>query len=263
MRVACCQYDIAWEDKPANYAKVRSLLAAAGLQRGSLAVLPEMSFTGFSMDVARISEGKELSSEQFLRETARELAIYLVGGVVNVGADGKGRNQMVAVSPQGEELARYSKMQPFTLGGEARSYTAGQTIVTFQCGECTVAPFICYDLRFPELFRMAARRRPELYVVIANWPDARLSHWVKLLQARAIENQAFIVGVNRCGNDPQHRYSGRSLIANPHGEILADASNAESVITAEIDLARLSQYRRDLPFLEDMRPTFTDPTAPV
>ena len=94
---------------------------------------------------------------------------------------------------------------------------------------------------------------------IASWPDARLAHWVKLLQARAIENQCYVAGVNRIGRDPQFHYSGRSLIVNPMGEILADAGDAEGVIGAEIDLPALAAYRRDKPFLADMRADFLPP----
>jgi len=116
-----------------------------------------------------------------------------------------------------------------------------------------VAPFICYDLRFPELFRMAVRQGAQLYVVIANWPASRVHHWVTLLQARAIENQAYVVGVNRCGSDPKVAYAGRSLVVSPRGVILADAGGGERVLSAELDLAALQAYRAEFPVLQDMR----------
>jgi omega-amidase len=256
MWVACCQFDIAWEDKPANFAKVRALLAGAKLRRGTLVALPEMSFTGFSMDVARLAEPAGGESERFLRDTAREFGVWLVGGVAGVDQEGRARNQLIVFSPEGAEVKRYAKMQPFTPGKEAQHYIAGDSVMTFRAGEILVAPFICYDLRFPELFRMAAWQKPGLFVVIANWPEARIAHWVKLLQARAIENQAYVIGVNRCGSDPELRYNGRSLIANPHGEIIADAGDGEGVLTAEIDFVSLEDYRRNLPFLGDMRSDF-------
>jgi predicted amidohydrolase len=114
------------------------------------------------------------------------------------------------------------------------------------------APFICYDLRFPEVFRAAARRGAEIFLVIANWPDRREQHWVTLLQARAIENLAYVVGVNRSGRDPEHVYPGRSMIIDPHGKILADAGGGEAVISAEIDPAEVRNWRRDFPALADM-----------
>ena len=123
----------------------------------------------------------------------------------------------------------------------------------FHWRDFAVSPFICYDLRFPEHFRVAARRGAQLITVIASWPVARIQHWVTLLQARAIENQAYVAGVNRCGTDPKLSYNGRSLIVSPRGDILADAGNGECVISAGLNLKELLAYRAELPFLADMR----------
>jgi len=187
---------------------------------------------------------------------AQQLQVYLLAGVVTGGGGGKGRNQAVVIDPEGKEISRYSKMQSFTLGGESDHFVAGNHFVTFQWHEALVAPFICYDLRFPELFRCAAWQRPHLFTVIASWPEARVSHWVTLLQARAIENQAYVAGVNRIGQDPKLSFSGRSLIVNPKGEIIADAGDQEGLISAELNIEELMNYRRDLPFLDDMRPEY-------
>src|SRR2546423_15402063 len=110
----------------------------------------------------------------FLSRTARDFGIYLIGGLVAAGSDGRGRNQAVVFSPEGKEIARYSKCQPFTLGGESLHYEAGTEIITFPWQNCLVAPFICYDLRLPELFREAARCGSQLFVVIAEWPIKRI-----------------------------------------------------------------------------------------
>lgn len=253
MKVFCCQHDITWENKPANHARVRDLLKAANIPRGSLVLLPEMFSTGFSMNVQGICEGADCDTEKFLSSLAQEMGVTVLGGAVVLGADGWGRNQSLTFSPEGKELARYSKMQPFSLGGELQHYTPGEEIVTFSWGGFTVAPFICYDLRFPELFRAAAKRGAQLITVIANWPVTRIQHWITLLQARAIENQAYVAGVNRCGTDPRYIYNGRSIIVSPHGDILADAGNGESVIGAELDLAAILKWRSDFPALLDMR----------
>ena len=256
MKLFCCQTDIVWENKPANHTRVRKLLDQARPPRDSMVLLPEMFATGFSMNVAGIHEDQPGESETFLARTARELGVYLTGGVVSLTQDGRGRNESVLFSPQGSEVARYAKMQPFTLGGEASSYVAGDRIVTFPWQGIAVAPFICYDLRFPELFRAATQQGAQLFTVIANWPATRIHHWVALLQARAIENQAYVAGVNRCGADPRYTYSGRTLIVSPRGDILADAGDGEKVISANIDLAGLLAYRKELPFLRDIRPEF-------
>ena len=253
MNIACVQFDIAWENKSVNYAKVFSLLRAEKTLGGSLVLLPEMFACGFSMNVAAIAEDPGGPTEQFLADTAYEFGIYLLAGVVVRGANGKGRNECVTFSPEGKLLARYCKMQPFTLGGETACYEAGATPTVFACGEISVAPFICYDLRFPEVARAAAPQRPHLMTFIANWPNTRLHHWPRLLQARAIENQCYVAGVNRIGDDPRYKHSGRTMIIDPHGEILADAGDRECVIQAKVDLAWLAEYRRAFPALEDMR----------
>ena len=115
-----------------------------------------------------------------------------------------------------------------------------------------MAPFVCYDLRFPEIFRSAVRRGAQVFVVIANWSVKREQHWVTLLQARAIENQACVVGVNRCGTDPKYAYSGHSMIIDAHGTVLAEVGNKETIISADIDLAALELWRKDFPALVDM-----------
>jgi predicted amidohydrolase len=253
MNIACVQFDMAWEDKQTNYAKVVNLLRSANVPRGSLVLLPEMFATGFSMNVTQIAEEQGGATEQFLGKTARELGVFLLAGVVARGASQRGRNECVAFSPEGILIARYCKMQPFTLGGETASYEAGEHAIVFACGEISVAPFICYDLRFPEVTRSIADKRPHLITFIASWPNARLHHWVRLLQARAIENQCYVAGVNRIGNDPRYQHSGRTMIIDPHGEILADAGDKECVIQARIDRAWLEEYRRTFPALNDMR----------
>jgi len=253
MNIACLQLDIVWENKDANYAKVHSLLRPANVPRGSLVLLPEMFATGFSMNVAAIAEGQGDATEQFLARTARDFGVYLLAGVASRGAHGRGRNECVVFAPEGRLIARYCKMQPFTLGGETASYEAGDAATTFSCDEISVAPFICYDLRFPEVARSVASRRPHLMTFIASWPNTRLHHWPRLLQARAIENQCYVAGVNRTGNDPRYQYSGRTMIIDPHGEILADAGSAEGVIQASVDAVWLAEYRRSFPALEDMR----------
>jgi omega-amidase len=248
------QFDIAWEDKPANFATVRRLLAQAAPHKASLVVLPEMFATGFSMNVAQVAEAYGGETEQFLGSLAKEFGIYVVAGASMHGRDCRARNKAVVFSPDGQLLAFYAKMRPFTPGGESEHYVAGERPVTFRWTEATVSPFVCYDLRFPELFReAAAAHRPELFVVIASWPEKRIHHWVALLQARAIENQAYVIGVNRIGTDPFYSYSGRSIIVDPQGTIVADAGGAEVVISAELDLPNLRKYREGLPFLADMK----------
>ncbi len=253
MKIYGVQFDIEWEDKAVNFEKIRALLSGVEIEPDSLVVLPEMFATGFSMNVEEICEGETCKSKRFLIETAKQHRCYVLGGLVTEGENGFGRNEAVAVNPEGEEIARYCKLNPFTFGGETKHYSSGEEIVTFQWHDFTVCPFICYDLRFPEIFRKAVRRGTNLFIVIACWPEPRDEHWVSLLKARAIENQAYVVGVNRCGTDPKLTYTGRSVIYDPHGGILASEVYEETVICAELDKVALVQYRKNFPVLQDIK----------
>jgi omega-amidase len=256
MQIIGLQLDSVWENKAANHEKVLALLDEAKPPAGALVVLPEMFATGFSMNVAAIHD-ESRETQDFLSRTAAERKIYLMGGVVmKDDATGRGRNESVVYAPEGKEIARYCKLQPFTLGGESEHYVAGERTALFECQEFMIAPFICYDLRFPELFRRAAAHGANLIVVIASWPAMRDDHWVTLLKARAIENQAYVVGVNRCGRDPKHYHSGRSLIYDPQGRVLADAASEEGWIEAQLELQPLLDWRRNFPALDDMRHDF-------
>ena len=253
MNIAAIQLDSAWEDPHANFAKVESLLAASPPAEGTLIVLPEMFATGFSLDLSKTMQGAALGTEDFLRALAIRHRCPVLGGIISPGGHERGRNESVTFDAEGTLLARYVKQHPFSGAGESEVHEAGNKSIVFRLGDFTVAPLICYDLRFPELFREAARLGADLFVVIAAWPIKRIEHWLTLLKARAIENQAFVVGVNRTGREPQFEYCGRSVIVNPHGEIIADAGTGESILMAEISHAEVSSWREEFPALRDVR----------
>lgn len=253
MNVFAVQLDSVWENPRENFAKVDRLLAAMPPSRGALVVLPEMFSTGFSLDLSKTAQSEAQEAEEFLRSIARRYDVAVLGGVVNTCGNGRGRNEAVAIAPDGSLLARYVKQRPFSGAGEDLVHEAGSDSVTFPWGGFTVAPFVCYDLRFPELFRAAARLRADLFVVIAAWPVKRIEHWLALLRARAIENQAWVVGVNRCGNEPRFDYNGRSIVVDPHGTIVADAGESEGVLAAAVDAAAVRAWREEFPALRDAR----------
>jgi omega-amidase len=253
MNVFCCQFDIVWEEKRANFEKVENLFSDAAPSPGSLVALPEMCFTGFSMNVARISEGEPGQTEAFLAALAAQYGVYIVCGLVTRKPDGLGRNEAIFMTPLGKVESRYQKLNLFSLAGEHSYFEPGRGVVTFPWHGGLVTPFICYDLRFPEEFRTAVDLGADLYVVIANWPRVREGHWLTLLKARAIENQAFVLGVNRCGKDPYADYSGRSLIIAPTGEVLADAGENEGWISAKLDWAIVREYRQRFPAISDRK----------
>jgi len=220
-----------------------------------LIVLPEMFATCFSINVeATTQPAREI--EQFVFQLAKSRQATVVAGLAARDEQQRARNLAIVARPTGTLLTHYSKIHPFTLGGEADCYLAGDKVVTFGWQGFTVAPFVCYDLRFPEIFRHATKRGANLFVVIANWPIARAEHWVTLLRARAIENQAYVVGVNRVGRDPNLVYGGRSILVDPMGTIRADAGAEEGLLIADLDLQFLERTRRQLPFLQDLRDDF-------
>jgi len=253
MKIFAVQLDSVWEEPRANFEKVERLLGVTPPSAGALIVLPEMFSTGFSLDLSKTMQGAARETEEFLRMLATRHRATVLGGVVNPGPDGRGRNESVAFGPGGELRVRYVKQRPFSGAGEDAVHAAGNESASFSLRGFTVAPLICYDLRFPELFRAGVRRGADLFVVIAAWPVKRMDHWLTLLRARAIENQAFVIGVNRCGSEPKFVYPGRSVVVNPHGAIIADAGESETVLTAEIDHAEVQSWRAEFPALRDAR----------
>ncbi|HLH55080.1 MAG TPA: nitrilase-related carbon-nitrogen hydrolase [Verrucomicrobiae bacterium] len=254
MNVVGVQMDIRWEDKSANLKAARALVQKASPLPRSLVVLPEMFATGFSMNTAGVAEEYGGPTEMFLAGLAKEFGVYVLAGAAMRSPEGKFRNKALYFSFNGKLEGYYAKMRPFTPGGESKHYAPGAKPAAFECEGTTLAPFVCYDLRFPELFRrITAQRRPEVFVVIASWPEKRITHWTRLLQARAIENQAYVIGVNRVGVDPFYTYSGQSVIVDFNGEIVAQAGAVEGCINAQLDLEALRHYRKGLPFLEDLQ----------
>ena len=253
MEIVAVQPDIIWEDKSANHNKIRTLLDSATIAPQSLIVLPEMFDTGFSMDIQATAQDDARESERFLKELAREHQSAVLAGIVGPILNGVSSNEAVALDAEGTELVRYRKMQPFTPLGEDKTHGAGDAHRLFAWQEAHIAPFICYDLRFPEIFRPAARDGAEIIIVVASWPAVRSEHWVRLLQARAIENQAIVIGVNRCGADPNMTFDGRSTAFDALGKSLWEADGSEQVKTLTLDIAAVRQWRQDFPALRDMR----------
>ena len=255
MRVYGCQLNIVWENKAANFARVRSLLHKRRITPGSFIILPEMFATGFTMNALAIAESINGPTTTFLRQLAAERRSYVLGGFAR-RAGQIVFNEAVCIAPSGECIARYAKLHPFSPGGESDHYSPGRHLTVFPCGNLKVAAFICYDLRFPEAFRAAVAQGADMIVVIANWPSRRHSHWTALLRARAIENQAYVVGVNRCRRDPKFEYVGGSVVFDPHGREVALAGSQESIVSANLDPKVPRQWRDEFPVLEDIRPDF-------
>jgi predicted amidohydrolase len=254
VRVALIQLDLAWEDAAANHTRADRRLREAAALGARLAVLPELFCSGFSMDTAKVAEDEAGPTEGFLRDTAEGLDMWILAGVplrASAGVPGP-RNVAVLVSPDGT-IQRYTKIHPFSFGDENRHYVAGDRVARWTVEGLRITPFICYDLRFPEPFRATADDT-DAYVVIASWPEKRRHHWSTLLRARAIENQAYTLGVNRVGEGGGLTYSGQSVAVDPWGEALVEASAREAVLVAEIEPGVVAEARRTFPPLADRKP---------
>jgi len=265
MRVAALQTDIVWESPSANFDRLKPWIRTAVSAGTDLVVLPEMYACGFSMNTQVVRERFGGPSVVFLQEQAAEHGLWLAGSVPELAEEPTARrgrkirpyNTLILAGPDGQ-IHRYRKLRPFTYAGESEHYEAGNETVTIEiesrAGQrLRLSLFICYDLRFADLFWDIAEET-DAYLVVANWPVTRRRHWVDLLTARAIENQAYVVGVNRVGEGDGLAYAGDSRIVDPLGETLAAAAGGESIVLADIDPARVKQVRKDLPFLADRMP---------
>jgi predicted amidohydrolase len=212
-----------------------------------------MYSTGFSMRTERTAEPVDGPSLQFLGRQAVEHDLWVCGSVPEVQAgDDRPANTLVLAAPDGE-VHRYRKIHPFTYGGEPEKYTAGDELVTVDVEGVHCSLFVCYDLRFADEFWGLASTT-DCYVIVANWPAPRREHWRTLLRARAIENQTYVVGVNRVGSGGRLEYAGDSAVIGPFGEELAVADEAiETTVYADIDPAHVRAVREQYPFLPDRR----------
>ena len=250
MEVALVQYDIAWEDKPANHARIEAMLLEAEVPAGAFVLLPELGDTGFSLNVERLVEPDTLAGARGL--CARHGWTLQVGHAEHQ-PEGSGRNCATIVRPDGSVSASYRKVHPMSILGEHRRYGGGDELVLADIGPLTAAPMICYDLRFPELWRLAALEGADLFAIGACWPRERAHHWRHLLISRAIECQAWVLGCNRTGADPTLRYEGGSIVVSPDGTVLAEAGADPVVLRARLDLDAGREFRERFPVLRDAR----------
>lgn len=254
MKIALAQTNIIWEDKEANKLTASKMIADAAAQGCDIIIFPEVALTGFTMNIDIMSEPAENSSTvSFFSGKAAENHIFITFGVALTHADGKVRNHALTVDSSGLVVSDYAKIHPFSHGVEAKYFVGGDSVQWFDINGITVSPFVCYDLRFPEIFQ-AASIKSRLLIEIACWPDVRTRHFDLLLKARALENQAFIAAVNRVGDEMKFGYVGHSQIVSPLGVVLTEITEEESLIIADIDISEADKYRSEFQFKKDRRP---------
>lgn len=256
MRAHLVQVNMAWERPEENFARVQRLLDGTDIRGADLVLLPEMFATGFSLNTdVTADDGRTLA---FLGDLARRLGCWVQGGRTVVERERpKAHNRMSVMSPEGELTAEYTKVHPFSFGREPERFEGGREVVTWEWAgadeACRVCPAICYDLRFPELFRIGAGMGAEVFTIGACWPAARQGHWRALTIARAIENQAVVLAANRSGDDPHLRYAGGTIAIDARGEVLGELGDDEGVLSVDVDAAAARAWREQFPALRDAR----------
>ena len=250
MKAGLVQYNPVWEDKNNNIEKIDNLLSGAE-ERADLLVFPEMTLTGFTMNASRFAEKADGESFEYFSGIAQKSRAHVLAGLIEED-EGNYYNTLLHINESGKTLSKYRKLHPFSYSTEDKHYKKGEGISVTDIGEFKAGLTICYDLRFPELYRLYGKERAHLAIVIANWPVARIEHWRALLKARAIENQFYVIGVNRVGNDPKLKYNGYSSVYDPMGVEITFSADEEKVITADIFREKVEETRTKLPFLDDM-----------
>ena len=273
MKLAAIQHDIFWEQPERNFAHLSGLIFEAVGAGARLVVLAEMFSYGFSMNVSQIAEPSDGPSTQFLADHATKHSIWL-GGTIPVRVEDarmlpetpRARNTFVLAAPDGSTFS-YAKIHPFTYGGENEHYEGGDSLTQVQVEDIRVSLAVCYDLRFPYVFWPLAETT-DLYLVPANWPAKRRHHWQSLLVARAIENQAYVAGINRVGTGGGIRYSGDSAVISPLGETLASgaieaqmsSASQENTLSNHNSRTEISALAAEADFPEAV-PALADETA--
>jgi predicted amidohydrolase len=254
LKVFLIQFSPTWENKESNYSKVQNLIERSFPEPHSLVVLPEAFATGFSLNPKATTRAEPDQTYAFLSNISISHKIWILAGVIVPNENNtKAKNIAVLFNPNGKQVGVYQKMYPFTPMGEEKVHTRGKSTKTFHVEGFQLSPILCYDLRFPELFRMNIVQGTNLFVVIASWPKVRINHWHTLLQARAIENQAYVIGLNRTGKDPNHNYAGSSRIIDPTGKTVIEMKDKEEVASTKLDRKLVNQWRNTFPVLQDIR----------
>ncbi len=247
MNIALVQSRIFWEDRERNLAKAEEYISCnPGTE---LFLFPEMSFTGFSMNTSKTAE-RDRETVNAVRKIAVQYGVSAGFGWVRQNGE-KCENVYTILDHKGQIISEYVKIHPFSFAGEDKLFSGGTNLSVYRIGNIPFTTFICYDLRFPELFRQVCK---EVHAIIipANWPAKRAEHWKTLLRARAIENQVYIFAVNCAGEMNSVYYSGDSCIIDPNGDILMSLSGKEGILKFDF-MDNTDRYRNVFPVLDDIR----------
>ncbi|MCB9218037.1 MAG: carbon-nitrogen family hydrolase [Ignavibacteriales bacterium] len=251
MKIALLQFSPIWESKEDNILKINDLVNNIKKDTEIL-IFPEMTLTGFTMNSQNYSEEIDGIGMKYFLKLSSELKMNIMAGIIEKYHN-KFYNSLFHFDNKGLIKAVYRKVHPFSLAEEDKNFDAGNESVITKIDKTKIGLSICYDLRFPELYRLYGKEKTEIIVNIANWPIKRIDHWKSLLKARAIENQCYMIGVNRIGEDPFQKYNGFSAVYDPMGKEIIICENEEKIIYAEIDIQKVYKVREKLGFLKDIK----------
>ena len=253
IRAGIVQFDVCPGDVESNLAIAKKRISTLARQGVRLVLLPEMWSTGFANE--RLKKLSETTPRilKHLSKVSKNLHLTIIGSLPEKAAEGV-YNTAYVVDRDGSIAGVYRKIHLFSPTGEDRYFKPGLKAVVSKTSLGPIGLMICYDLRFPELCRSLVLRGAKVVAVMAQWPAERLAHWDVLLKARAIENQVFVLGANRCGNDSGLVYAGHSRIISPFGEVLARAGKRPATISAPMDFRLLERTRREIPCLKERMP---------
>ncbi|MCD8090248.1 MAG: carbon-nitrogen family hydrolase, partial [Clostridiales bacterium] len=247
-----CQTDIIWENKEENFKKAEKYISEAAQNGAGLIVFPEMSFTGFTMNTEETGEVFETSETLSRVKNMAEKNKIAVGFGMTVKEKEKNFNRFALVDKSGKLLGFYDKIHPFSYSGETNFFTGGERLFTTEICGVRISCFVCYDLRFPEIFSAAADDS-DLIIVIANWPSSRINQWSYLLRARAVENQCYVAGINRTGEGGGIVYNGRTSLFDSFGSLIAERDSAPGITYTEINPEEVSRCRTGFRMRPDRR----------
>jgi predicted amidohydrolase len=254
VRITGIQMDVFTGYVEDNLKRAARLVEQAAKFNPNFVAFPEMFATGFAFnELVMFAEKYRETFEVFFKKCAAQTSAYIVGGSVPEIDSGKLYNTCFIYSPAGEKIARYRKVHPFPLTGEDQFFEHGKELLVLPTPYGTIAVAICYDLRFPELIRAKTLKGAEILFVPSQFPKPRDDHWEIVLRARAIENQIFVVGVNRIGGK-RLKHFGKSLVIDPAGKIVSKLGGREGVLKAEIDTAEINRIRDLMPHLKHRKP---------
>jgi len=252
LRIAILQFEINIDTPDLNINKGIDMCRRAAMNGAGFILMPEMWSTGLYPELK--SSTHLNSTQDILGELEKISAQYntyiLAGSLPKKGIDGI-YNCAYLVKPEGIEDKNYDKLHLFKVGREDKYTRGGKKLIIYELPFGRVSPFICYDLRFPEIFRSLSMRGSEIITISAQWPLSRKEHWLSLTKARAIENQSYLLASNLCGHDGRLNFAASSMIIDPWGKIIAEAGDGETIIYGEIDREEVSEIRKKFPFVDD------------